>query len=198
MILVFDFDGTIHQTDLAYKKAIEESLDELGLSIEDYDYRSFIGMAPKEVWDIIFKDDRDKDPYIRKNGDRIIKHMKESGRLYEGAEEVLSKLKDKYELIILSKCRRAYMEAAREKFDLDRFFTAYLVGEDYNFLDKYKILRKEIKDNYIMIGDRKEDIEAGFKNKMTSIFASYGFGKESEGARADYKISSIKELLDIL
>lgn len=198
MILVFDFDGTIHKTEIAYKKAIEESLNDLKLSIDDFDFKSFIGMGPKEVWDIILKDDSDKTPYIKKNGDRIIKYMTEEGQLFEGAHETLSYLKEKYDLYILSKCRRVYMDAAREKFGLDRYFSKYFIGEDYDYLDKYKILRKELNDSYIMIGDRREDMEAGLNNKQKTIFATYGYGKTVEACGADIKISSILELRDIL
>lgn len=198
MILVFDFDGTIHNTEITYKKAITESLSELNLDINDFDFKSFIGMGPKDVWDIILKDDSDKTPYIKKNGDRIIKYMKESGELYDGAIETLSYLKDKYDLFILSKCRRVYMEAAREKFGLDSFFSKYLIGEDYDYLEKYKILRKEIKEDYIIIGDRREDMEAGLKNNQRAIFAAYGYGSPSEADGVNISISSIKELNDIL
>lgn len=198
MILVFDFDGTIHNTEITYKKAITESLSELNLDINDFDFKSFIGMGPKDVWDIILKDDSDKTSYIKKNGDRIIKYMKESGELYDGAIETLSYLKDKYDLFILSKCRRVYMEAAREKFGLDSFFSKYFIGEDYDYLEKYKILRKEIKEDYIIIGDRREDMEAGLKNNQRAIFAAYGYGSPSEADGVNISISSIKELNDIL
>lgn len=198
MILVFDFDGTIHNTEIVYKKGIAESLSELNLSIDDFDFKSFIGMGPKEVWDLILKDDSDKTPYIKKNGDRIIKYMTEVGELYDGAHETLSYLKEKYDLYILSKCRRVYMDAAREKFGLDRYFSKYFIGEDYDYLDKYKILRKELDSDYIMIGDRREDIEAGLKNNQKTIFATYGYGKPDEANGADIKISSILELKEIL
>lgn len=198
MILIFDFDGTIHNTEIAYEKAITESLEELGLSIKDYDFKSFIGMSPKDAWDIILKDDSDKSSYIKKNGDRIIKYMKEDGMLYDGAYETLEYLKGKYDLYILSKCRRVYMEAAREKFGLDRYFDKYFVGEDYDFLDKYKILRKELKEDYIIIGDRREDMDAGLKNNQKAIFATYGYGSLDEAEGADLKISSIKDLRKIL
>ena len=198
MILVFDFDGTIHKTEIAYKKAITESLSDLNLSIDDFDFKSFIGMGPKEVWDLILKDDSDKTPYIKKNGDRIIKYMTEVGELYYGAIETLSYLKEKYDLYILSKCRRVYMDAAREKFGLDSYFSKYFIGEDYDYLDKYKILRKELDSDYIMIGDRREDMEAGLKNKQKTIFATYGYGKPAEACGVDIKISSILELKDIL
>lgn len=198
MILVFDFDGTLHKTEIAYKKAITESLAELNLDVNDFDFKSFIGMGPKDVWDIILEDDSDKTPYIKKNGDRIIKYMQEEGELFPGVIETLAYLKNKYDLYILSKCRRVYMDAARKKFGLDRYFSKYFVGEDYNFLDKYKILRRELKEDYIMIGDRREDMEAGLKNRQKTIFATYGYGliDESEGS---YKnISSIVELKSIL
>lgn len=198
MILVFDFDGTLHKTEIAYKKAITESLAELNLDVNDFDFKSFIGMGPKDVWDIILEDDSDKTPYIKKNGDRIIKYMQEEGELFPGVIETLAYLKNKYDLYILSKCRRVYMDAARKKFGLDRYFSKYFVGEDYNFLDKYKILRRELKEDYIMIGDRREDMEAGLKNRQKTIFATYGYGliDESEGS---YKnISSIVELKNIL
>lgn len=198
MILVFDFDGTIHNTEISYEKAITESLNELGIPVDGFDYRSFIGMSPTAVRDEILKDNTDKTSYIKKNGDRIIKYMRQSGELYDGAIETLEYLKEKYELYILSKCRRVYMEAAREKFDLDRYFSKYFIGEDYNFIDKYKILAREIKDDYIMIGDRKEDMEAGLKNNKKTIFATYGYGSLDEAIGSDIKISSIADLKEIL
>lgn len=198
MILVFDFDGTIHNTEISYEKAITESLDELGIPIDGFDYRSFIGMSPRAVRDEILKDNTDKTSYIKKNGDRIIKYMRQSGELYDGAIETLECLKEKYELYILSKCRRVYMEAAREKFDLDRYFSKYFIGEDYNFIDKYKILAREMNDDYIVIGDRKEDIKAGIKNNKKTIFATYGYGSLDEAIGSDIKISSITDLKEIL
>lgn len=198
MILVFDFDGTIHNTEISYEKAITESLNELGIPVDGFDYRSFIGTSPRVVWDEILKDNTDKTSYIKKNGDRIIKYMRESGELYDGAIKTLEYLKEKYELYILSKCRRVYMEAAREKFDLDRYFSKYFIGEDYNFIDKYKILAREMNDDYIVIGDRKEDIEAGLKNNKETIFATYGYGSLDEAIGSDIKISSIADLKEIL
>ena len=90
------------------------------------------------------------------------------------------------------------MDAAREKFGLDEYFSKYFVGEYYDYLDKYKILRKEINGDYIMVGDRKEDIEAGLKNNQKTIFASYGYGNPQEGDKADYKIDNISQLREIL
>ena len=198
MIIIFDFDGTIHQTELAYKYALEESLRELNLDINDFDYKSFIGMGPKDVWDKILNDNSNKDELIRKNGDRIIENMKSHGRLYDGVYETLAYLKDKYDLYILSKCRNVYMDEARKFYGLDKYFSKYLISESYDFIDKYKILAKEIKEDYIMIGDRQEDIEAATRNNKEAIFAAYGYGSLDEAKGAKYIVDSIRELKNIL
>ena len=49
MIVIFDFDGTIHKTELVYKPALYKTLGELGIDPNSLDYRKYIGMSPKAV-----------------------------------------------------------------------------------------------------------------------------------------------------
>lgn len=198
MIVIFDFDGTIHKTELVYKEALYQTLIDLGIDPKTVDYKKYIGMSPKACWDDISKDDSDKDYLINLNGKRIREKLEKTGALYENSYETLEYLKDKYDLYILSKCLRAYMIEARRVFGLDRYFTKYLVGEDFDFIDKYKILRQTVTGDYLMVGDRKEDILAAYENKQKSVFASYGYGKPQEGELADYKIDDIRQLMEIL
>lgn len=198
MIVIFDFDGTIHKTELVYKEALYTTLRELGIDPKSVDYKKYIGMSPKACWDDILKDDSNKDHLIELNGKRIRENLSKTGALYENSYKTLNYLKEKYDLYILSKCLRAYMDEARRVYKLDDYFSKYLVGEDFDFIDKYKILRENVKCDYIMVGDRYEDIMAGYENKQKTIFASYGYGKAQEGEKATYKINSIEELMDIL
>lgn len=198
MIVIFDFDGTIHKTELVYKPALYKTLGELGIDPNSLDYRKYIGMSPKACWDDILNDDSNKDHLIKLNGRRIRENLEKTGQLYENAYKTLAYLKEKYDLYILSKCLRAYMDEARRVYGLDKYFTRYLVGEDFDFIDKYEILRQSLEDDYIMVGDRKEDILAGYKNNQKSVFASYGYGKPEEGRLADYKIDDICQLMEIL
>ena len=198
MIVIFDFDGTIHKTELVYKRALYQTLGDLGIDPSSVDYKKYIGMSPKDCWDDILKDDSNKDDLIALNGKRIRANLKTYGALYENSYKTLEYLKEKYDLYILSKCLRAYMDEAREVFGLDRYFSKYLVCEDFDFIDKYKILRETVKEDYIMVGDREEDIMAGFKNNKKTIFASYGYGKKEEGEKASYHIEDIGEIINIL
>ena len=197
MIIFFDFDGTIHKTDLVYKDALNQTLDELSIDKRNIDYKKYIGLSPKQCWDDILNDNSNKDHLIKKTGQRLIENLEISGRLYKNSKSTLSFLKDKYDLYIISKCSREYMAMARKVFSLDKYFKGYLIGEDFNYIEKYKILNY-FKEDYYIIGDRREDIEAGYRNNKKSVFASYGYGQKDEGEYADYIISDISELLNII
>lgn len=198
MKLIFDFDGTIHQTDIIYKHALSTTLNELSINIDSIDFKSLIGNPPAKIWkDLKIKEDL-IDYYVQKTGRIMDNNLKEKGQLYDNTYKTLDYLKDKYELIICSNCRNNYMKKAREAFNLDKYFSHFITGEDYSYIDKYKILRKLNIGEYIMIGDRKNDIEAAYKNNMKSIFCSYGYGDREEGERAIFKIKDIVELNEIL
>lgn len=198
MKVVFDFDGTLHQTHIIYEKAMDTSLKEIGLSLNDIDFKSLIGKSPYDIWRSLGAKEEQISYLVHKTGSMMDEGMKEYGKLYEGVYESLEYLKKKYELIICSNCRRAYMEAARSAYGLDKYFSSYIIGEDYDFLDKASILRSLDLKSFIMVGDRENDIEAGYKNKMPSIFASYGYGDKSEGDKANFVINDISEIKSII
>jgi phosphoglycolate phosphatase len=47
----------------------------------------------------------------------------------------------------------------------------------------------------VVVGDRKEDIDAGKRNNLTSVAAAYGYGTLDEFKEADIIINAITELL---
>ena len=198
MLIIFDFDGTIHQTHIIYKKAMEVSLKELGINIDDLDFKSLIGKNPYETWRFLGIKEEKIAHMVNKTGLMMDENMSLFGKLYQGSYQTLSYLKDKYDLMICSNCRNSYMEAARKTYGLDRYFKAYLTGEDYNFIDKYKILKSLYLEEFIVVGDRENDIEAGYKNKMKTIFAAYGYGAIEEAKHASYIINDVRELMKIL
>lgn len=198
MKIVFDFDGTIHRTDIIYKKAMEISLKEVGLDIKDVDFKSLIGKSPHLIWKSLGLEEEKIPSMVNKTGRMMDENMKSFGKLYQGSVETLDYLKDKYQLVICSNCRNSYMEAAREAYNLDKFFSYYITGEDHGYMDKYKILRKLNLGDYVMVGDRENDIRGGYKNGMDTIFALYGYGQISEGSKASYKIKDVSQLKTLL
>lgn len=197
MILVFDFDGTIHKSDEVYKRAFYKTLHDNKIKRPSLKTSLFLGEPPYKIWDEFLDDRFDKEKLITETGKNMISLMPKHGRLYENTQNVLKILNKKYNIYICSSCTKAYINAARKIYDLDRYFKKYLIGEDFSYIDKYKILNKCINDNFIMIGDRLSDVMAGFKNNQISIFAKYGYGKEEEGKLSDYKIEKIEDILKI-
>lgn len=198
MKVIFDFDGTIHKTHIIYKKAMEISLKEAQIDLKDIDFKSLIGKSPHSIWRSFGINEEKIETMVKKTGAMMDENMMSFGELFEGSIETLEYLKENYQLIICSNCRNSYMQAARKAYNLDRYFTSYITGEDHNYRDKYKILKDLSIGDFIMIGDRENDIDAGYKNNKKTIFAKYGYGDISESKNADYIIEDIRELKSIL
>jgi phosphoglycolate phosphatase len=111
---------------------------------------------------------------------------------------VLSYLKTKgFHLVFISNCKVYYKDCHNKLFQLDKYFEELASSEEYKFIPKYEVL-KRIKDKYpqdmVIIGDRKQDMEAGEKNNIYTIGCSYGFSLKGELDNADITIDNILAL----
>lgn len=96
MILVFDFDGTLHKTDDLYKKSFYKCLDNNNIKRPNLDVASYLGYPPRKIWDDFFDDSFDKERLIKEVGTYMQKFMKDFGKLYENTENTLKILKKKH------------------------------------------------------------------------------------------------------
>lgn len=206
--IFFDYDGTIHDSIIIYAPAFRKAYDfliEKGLAENriwsDEEISYWLGFNPQDMWEN-FMPSLNKE--LRQQCSNIIgeemKLLIEQGKpvLYEGALETLEYLKNKgYHLVFISNCKTYYKECHSRLFNLDRYFQTFICSEEYNFIPKYDIL-KTIKNiypkNMVIIGDRKQDIEAGKKNDIYTIGCTYGFAQAGELDEADILIGSINEL----
>ncbi|MDE7137241.1 MAG: HAD family hydrolase, partial [Ruminococcus sp.] len=131
--LIFDYDGTIHNTMKTYAPAFRNTckwLSENGyIRPEEYTDRQisyWLGFNSTDMWEQF---QPELDCKIREKARIILGNdMAErvdtgEGSLFEHAEEVLSILKNQgYRLIFLSNCRIHYIERHKKVFGLDRFF----------------------------------------------------------------------------
>ena len=209
--IIFDWDGTLHESMAIYYDAFLESYDNLvkkgyakPRTFSKEEVSKFLGVNPKDMWtsvlpvltDEIFTEASQK---VSDSMARSIEAKK--ARLYPQAIEVLTYLKNKgYTLVYLSNSKNYYMEAMRKAFDLDRFFDFYFVSEMYGYIPKKNILERvkpELKGPMVMIGDRDLDIETGRYNTIRTIGCSYGYGSLDEFKDADLVISNLNELLSL-
>ncbi|MBP3916444.1 HAD family hydrolase [Clostridium sp.] len=210
--IIFDYDGTLHNSIKIYKPAFMKAYDYLVANgyakkreFEEEEISKFLGLSPKDMWNTFMpnlpKCEKEKCSSII--GQAMIEYIdKGEVQLYDCTIETLNKLNEYgYKLIFLSNCKSSYMNKHIEKFNLNKYFIDFYCSEDFHFIPKYEIF-KFIKENYqgdfIVVGDRFVDIELAKKHNLFSIGCSYGYGNYDELKEADYIIENIKDIIHIL
>ncbi|HEX2945009.1 MAG TPA: HAD hydrolase-like protein [Clostridia bacterium] len=205
--IFFDYDGCIHDSLIIYAPAFRKAQEYfvgLGLADERFwpesEIRQWIGQNPKEMWQR-FRLDLPKD--IRKIASTIIgEHMlsiiETAARLYPRALATLGPLKvGGYSLVLISNCRKSYLNTHNKVFSLDRYFEKLICSETWHFASKTAIFAQVVNEyhaNYAIVGDREVDIEAGKFNNMIAIAARYGYAhSSSELEKADLLIDNIED-----
>lgn len=213
MIILFDFDGTLHNTKKLYGSAFRKSYEYLvreGYAPERYysddDVSKYLGVTAPEMWKS-FMPDLPKEIVKTASGiigDELLKGVL-GGKavLYDGIPETLDELKSSgYSLMVLSNCKVDYMDAHRKALGLDRWFEDYFCGEAFGFIPKediFSAIREKYPDSeFIMVGDRDSDILVGTKNNIPSVGCLYGFGTKEELANASVLADSPSGIITAL
>lgn len=213
MKIVFDYDGTLHDTSVIYLPAFRKTIEILknqGLSINDQikdeEILSFLGYPAKEVWQNFAPhlSEGQRNFASSKVHDFMLEAIeKGQAKLYEGAIETLEKLKKDHELIFLSNCKKAYKEVHIKYFKLDQYFSSLYSAQEENWDPKEKILKRIIEKDpgdYLVIGDRHHDLKMAKENNVPFIGCLYGFGEEGEIdiEHIAYVLDEISELPEII
>lgn len=206
--LIFDYDGTLHQSMLTYAPAFRSTCKMLAKQgympekeFTDDEISYWLGFNSTDMWNQFLPDapaeikEKARVFLGQDMGNRIENGQ---GALYPHTEEVLAELKAQgHTLIFLSNCRVKYMERHSRVFGLQRFFDYFYCCEEYNFIPKYQIFRLfslQHKGKFIVIGDRFHDIETATENGLKSIGCGYGYGNPKELSQADIVVSDITEI----
>ena len=210
--LIFDWDGTLHDTASLYGGAFRAAYDTLVQAghmppryYSDEELSAYLGMNGPDMWHSFAP--QLPEPVWRAASAVVTSEMARRVRegqavLYPGTEQTLARLRDMgYHMVILSNCVHGYLQAHREVFRLDRFFEGYYACQDYGFAPKEEIfsdIAAKHPGDFVMIGDRASDMKVGQTHGLKTVFCRYGFGKEEEGAGAWAAADSITQLPDIL
>lgn len=201
--IIFDLDGTLWEvTNTTYKSVNEIAKKHNLKEVKIETIRSVFGCNKEESAKLYF-------PYLSleealKLTDEIadinIDNLKKyGGNVYEGLENVLRKLKETFNLFIVSNTdHKEYIESFLITSGLQKYFSDYLAASELN-ISKAEAIKKVINDNNlsksIYIGDTRKDMEATECANIPFVQAKYGFG---EDLKTNYYINSIEELPNII
>lgn len=196
--VVFDFDGTLHDSMYIYERAFNKGYQVLvdeGLvpprTFAAADLADFIGLTAEEAWTKHFPNlpDGAWERAAARVGvamDELIENG--TARLYPGVPDMLARLKaDGYALVFLSNCRLDYQEASRRAFGLDAYFSAYYNAEENPGKSKEEIfvdIAQAFPGGYAVVGDRYKDLNLARAHTLPSVGCLYGYGTREELAGA--------------
>lgn len=206
--LVFDYDGTIHDTIAIYESAFRQCygwLLENGYAkkqeIPTERIAGWLGMNSRDMWDSFLPElpEEIKEEASRKIGDSMVDQIRtHQAKWYCGAGKVLDELKsDGYPMLVLSNCKIAYREANWKEFGMGQWFLDFYDCESFGFAPKTEIIKevqKHFEPPFIVIGDRRSDLECAASCGGAFIGCRYGFGGEKELEGANLFADSILKL----
>jgi phosphoglycolate phosphatase len=207
----FDLDGTLADSREGILKCLRFSLDKLECPCSaDPDLQHYIGVPLRNIYkELLNTADRD---LIEKAVSLYRERYEPTGIfeqfIYPGIPALLEALqKASITAYVVTAKARVSAQIIIKHYQLDRWFQGvYGPGLDGRLDSKSELVRfalQELKINpgeTVMVGDKKEDILAGKANDLKTIWATYGFGSESEliGLTPDYICHTPEEIRKVI
>lgn len=201
--IIFDLDGTLWDSTATVARAWQSAIEQVNFveeKITQARVQSITGLQYDLIFQTLFPElsEQERNTLKKLCATEELEHMKKyGGRLYEGLEETLRYLKEKYRLFIVSNCQSGYIEAFLEHHQLGSYFEDFACYGDAR-KPKAENIREVISRNNLQapvyIGDTQGDCDGSKTNNIPFIFATYGFGTaDMQDARID-KITDLKQL----
>lgn len=203
--IIFDLDGTLwDSTDvvvIAWNEVLKKHKElNINKNITIDDLKSIMGLQICEIGKVFFPElsEELQLSLIKECCDIECGFLCDmGGKLYDGLEETLTKLTQKYKLYIVSNCQCGYIESFLSAHKMDKYFadfenpgrTGLSKGENIKLLMERNNLK-----NPVYVGDTAGDYKAATFAGIPFIYARYGFGDVQNCEKA---IDSFKELLDL-
>jgi phosphoglycolate phosphatase len=184
--LIFDFDGTLFDSQAGIRQAFEEAAQTVLGEKVHFDYRH-IGPPVARLFDLYYPSEEDKKAvFVATFRALFDQHYCLVGSFYDHVISFLQKTHaaGKYKLVILTNKPTLALAAILKKHNLTDLFEIISPVDDevYTGKEKKQRLKLLIQKNKIdsstsfYIGDTEEDFNAATENEIPFIFAGYGYG----------------------
>ena len=210
--LIFDYDGTIHDTLHIYEPVMRDTYHWLAQEgyveekpLAQARIAGWLGLNAKEMWEDFQPQlaEEIREQAAKRNGDGMVARVRDhEARWYASAKSTLDLLKQNgYPMIVLSNCKIAYREAHWEEFRMERWFDRFYDCESCGLAPKTQIIKEILPQYdapYVVIGDREKDLACARAADAAFIGCLYGYGSREELSGADALIKDIGELPNVL
>ncbi|MBR3124059.1 MAG: HAD family hydrolase [Mogibacterium sp.] len=207
-MVIFDLDGTLWDSSVqvaeSWNVVIEREIGKeytltagdimkyMGLTMTEIADRHFGFLPEKERYELSHKCEVFENGYITEHG----------GRLFEGVEETLAKLKEKgVQMAVVSNCQEGYVKAFLDSMDMWKYFVDYEEWGRTMLLkaDNIKlVMERNGASKGIYVGDIQKDSDAAHKAGVECIYAAYGFGEINDAAGTINSFSELPAVLEEL
>ncbi|MFW9901194.1 MAG: HAD family hydrolase [Candidatus Thorarchaeota archaeon] len=201
--IIFDMDGVIYDISEAIKKAVDDSVEKYNMNVNTDEVMEEIAHLIEEIqnypvpkillnsYDLLKVKFLEGISYFKKLRIAIFmfnqfnKYKEAESKIFEGIDDLISKLAKKVKLAILTNNKSQYADEVLEKFNLSEFFETIVGFNDVTevkpnpegilkILDKWNLKPSEA----IFIGDMTTDVDAGKAAKVKMVCVSSGLAKK--------------------
>lgn len=211
--ILFDLDGTLTDPKVGICTCVQYALKAFDIDEPDLDkLEPFIGPPLKDSFMQYYGlSEEQAVAAIEKYRERFSVTGKFENEVYEGIPALLSDLKDYgYHLAVASSKPECFVKDILNHFNIHKYFEVVVGSElDGTRIDKAEVIHEALnqlfhygkirKEQVVMVGDRKFDVEGAREIGVTSVAVSYGYGsiEELREANPDYLTESVNELQDL-
>jgi phosphoglycolate phosphatase len=209
-VIFFDLDGTLTDSKQGIINSIRYTLDKMKLHKNNINLELLIGPPLSESFEKYYGLDNKTARYAVSvyREYYAVKGIFEN-RVYPGISELLKNLKENNKTLVCVTSKAAfYAEQILDHFNLSQYFLK-TVGSNMDLTCTHKIELIKLalshfpeynNSDFIMIGDRADDIIGAKKNNIASIGILYGYGtsEEIKEEQPNYIVNSVEQLEKIL
>lgn len=201
-LIIFDYDGVIVDSFSNVYEVYKIICDKLGSKFPQTidGFRKIYGYSRFECYQNLGINQKD---YVKASKIFKTEILKKEPRLFNGIEDVLKKLSEKYTLVLVSSNFKEEVEQKLKKFCLSDYFS-FISAQSHHtkipskfrsitkVINKFKIKREEI----IMIGDKDIDYDLAKKAGLDNILlVDYGWGYNKDKIKQRFLVKKPSDIL---
>ena len=201
-VVLFDWDGTCHNSLNNIRTAYLETKDILGLSCEWEEFRHYIGIPTVVQGELVYP--KNIKEFVDVYHDCYKKLVE--GPLFPGTKEALKTIKEMYTICLVTSKTHNSAVKCMEEMEIPGIFDHMICGDDVKHskphpepvlkgLEYYNIKPNEA----VYVGDSAHDIKASKGAKVPVIGVTWGalHRDEIEAEKPDYVADTWEEVIEI-